>query len=382
MIDYDKPWGWVENKQPRISNSIAPLGGGGGDHGGGVIRVGPSQEDQMVGAVGGALAKEGVDSIIQGLSGPGADLTATAAAKMVGEGASSAAGSQAAMLAEQMAGMGSAGAQATGQALGAASSGVSALGPLGAAAGGLMEGEYDKAAGAAIGSVVGAYFGPIGSMIGGQLGGYAGNAVGSMFGYADGTTSAGDKATTTAAPAPNMVVSPDQISSVLQAGGKGAGGANQYTKPQVTGKYYGELNQAYDPAAVGRAKVFAQQNPQGGKGAGPVAPTPTPAPPVPGGGTNPNPSTLPELTGPDPLAPYDPTWTWTPTGGENPYEGHWTKNPVDDQGNIKTQPAPLEGYDPNWVFTPAGGENPYEGSWQWIDPNQDQYTLPYNPNTV
>jgi hypothetical protein len=381
MIDYDKPWGWVENKQPRISNSIAPLGGGGGgDHGGGVVHVGPSQEDQMVGAVGGALAREGVDSMIQGLSGPGADLTATAAAKMVGEGASSAAGSQAAMLAEQMAGMGSAGAQATGQALGAASSGASALGPLGAAAGGLMEGEYDKAAGAALGSVIGAYFGPIGSMVGGQLGGYAGNAVGSMFGFAEGTTSVGDKAAATPAVPQNMVISPDQISSVIQAGGKGAGGAAPYVKPQVTGKYYGELNQAYDPAAVGRAKVFAQQNPQGGKGAGPATPSPTPV--VPGSGTNPNPSDRPEVLGPDPLGPYDPTWTWTNSGGENPYEGHWTKNPVDDQGNIKTQPGPLEEFDPNWHFTPSGGENPYEGFWQWIDPNPDPYAIPYNPNQV
>jgi len=169
MIDYNKPWGWGNTGKPnaQAGNSIAPLGGANQEGAPTPVVTGPSTEDQLISQVGGALANKAVDGAAKGLgeymkAGDAADALATSD---IGVGAASAGA-------------------------GAASS---ALGPLGAAVGGAMKGEYDEAAGAALGSVLGAYFGPLGSMAGSKFGGMAGNALGSAFGLADGTSKVPDK---------------------------------------------------------------------------------------------------------------------------------------------------------------------------------------------
>lgn len=166
MIDYDSPWGWGTGRAQQVSNTLAPLGTGSQEQGGGVQQLPPSMVDQAKQAAMQKVGGMAVDQAVDGIS----KYNATQAPPP-GEVVDATGGMETA-------------AEAAGNALPAA--GV--LGPLGAAAGGLSSGEYDKAAGAALGSVLGAYFGPIGSMVGGKVGGYVGDQAGDLFGFAQGTT--------------------------------------------------------------------------------------------------------------------------------------------------------------------------------------------------
>lgn len=171
MIDYNQPWGWA-NPQAKAGkgNTLAPLGGGGGEGTPAPIMAEPSMQDQLMQKVGGAVANTAVDSIAKGVSqanqlGPLGDVVdATGGAETAVE--------------------------AAGNTLPV----TGVLGPLGAAMSGAMKGEYDQAAGAAAGSVIGSMFGgPLGGMLGAKLGGFSGNALGGMFGLADGTTKVPDQ---------------------------------------------------------------------------------------------------------------------------------------------------------------------------------------------
>ena len=354
-IDYNQKWGWVQNPQKTTNNVLAPLGGGGGGESApSPVMAGPSMEDKLTGAVTTAVGTKMADNAIKGATAP---LAAKETAAMVGQGASAAKDSQAAMLAAQNLGMGAemAGdaAKLTGEALGAGTQATAAAaeatgaaaglgemaGPLGAAIGGVMKGEYDEAAGAAAGAILGSTFGPIGTFVGAKLGGMAGNAVGSMFGFAEGTEevkkpepkpksiwdriiqSGRDAVAASAKSATGNDGTLGQAKSALSgrarqleeaemravkgyadgtpfvaaqpAGGKAVAQPQQAAGPQVTGKYFQELNEAYDPIQAGQAKTqqnaFQGSPAMGGKGGVVAQPTmgSVSTSPAGGGGSNP-----------------------------------------------------------------------------------------------
>lgn len=235
MYDFNKPWGFAGQPQKQMSNTLSPLGGGGGQEAApGIVQTGAPLEDTMASALGTAVAGEAIKSGLKGATG---DLTAKGAASILGNGASSAAGSQAAMLAEQTAGMG---AEAAGHLAGSVGSSAAGMaGPLAAAAAGLAEGDYGKAGGAALGAAAGSMLGPLGTMVGGQLGGMLGGAL-----FADGTTSVPGYA--------------DGTPGVQPQGGKaGAPQAAAAAPARAVGQFT-ELNNAYTPAhAKGGANPFA-----------------------------------------------------------------------------------------------------------------------------
>jgi len=180
MIDYNQPWGWA-NPQAKANknNMVAPLGGGNTEGAPTPIMADPSLQDQLTQRVGGALGSTAVDNISKSV----ADNMKVA--KAAGEIAKADPTDVLSVNATN-------GMDAASDAAGAASNSLLSIGPLGAAIGGAMKGEYDQAAGAALGSVLGSTFGPLGTMVGSKLGGYAGNAVGGLFGLADGTTKVPD----------------------------------------------------------------------------------------------------------------------------------------------------------------------------------------------
>jgi hypothetical protein len=175
-----KAWTWKKDKtvSPLIANTVTPLGNADSSTPQGqVLPYQPSMAEEVASAMTTKAGMQGIDNAVKGLSNPSAKTIAP----LLGKGAQTDAGSQAAMLAEQSAGFGSTGTDAIAQATGAS---TSVLGPLAAAAGGIAEGNYGKAAGSAAGATLGASLGPLGSYIGSRIGGY----LGSGLGFEQGTT--------------------------------------------------------------------------------------------------------------------------------------------------------------------------------------------------
>jgi hypothetical protein len=296
MFDYNQKWGWgvddkrkkeIMNTLPQLQQEQVP---------GPIHAVAtPDPAEQILNQAGAAVAMEAVDSAIDGATGWASKPAAYAG--ILGEGASSGAGSQAAMLAEQTGAFGAEGLSAT---AGAAGSTVSSFAPLGAALGGVMKGEYDEAAGAAAGAMIGSMFGPLGTFAGSKLGGMAGNAVGSMFGFEKGTTAVGIDF----GQAGHHGIAHNGLSAQLSRPGisipppSGKNGNPITSAPSNpwgnTGSfnYYGEqrANPTYNPAATGFAKIGRNPSgqPTGGKGGtsppGGFNPAPNPTPPVGSGG--------------------------------------------------------------------------------------------------
>jgi hypothetical protein len=192
-----QPWGWSPGKQQMrgpLANTIQPITASAEQAPPPqMIQATPSMEQQMLS---GAATNAGMEGIDQGIEGVvNGNISADQVAEMLGpegsqarmlaEQSASLPGSQAAMLAEQSAGFGSAGGEAIAGATGASNS----FGPLAAAAGGIAEGNYGKAAGSAAGSVAGtAIAGPIGGYVGSMLGGWLGGGLG----FEKGTPNVGD----------------------------------------------------------------------------------------------------------------------------------------------------------------------------------------------
>lgn len=260
-MNYNDTWGWSEQstKGRAPNNTIAPLGGS-NEQAPGALVLPPSQQEQ---AARGALQQFATKSIGSGVD-KAVDAYKTADAAQAAKTAA-----DAAMAADAVGG-------ATDLVGGAAGEAASSFGgPLAAAAGGLMKGEYDEAAGAAVGAMLGSYFGPLGTFAGSKVGGMAGNAAGDLLGfncgttnvkgYADGTTGAGGKGgSSTGSPsfsAPSGMAN-TQIGTTSPKVGEPMGGfQGKGPSSQVTPtSYYGELNQAYDPFQAGNRKL-ANTNP-------------------------------------------------------------------------------------------------------------------------
>ena len=180
----DDPWEWTKNKGPMSAPLGATIQASQEQQAGPAPAAQPGTEDKLIGAAKDGLLKEGLKSAEAGMAAP---LSAEAMGTMlVPEGASalSGAGSQAATLAAQDSLMGSGASALTTKAAegalgGASAAGSSMLGPLGAAAGGIAEGNYGKAVGSAVGAAAGnAVIPVIGGFIGSQLGGYIGGGGG------------------------------------------------------------------------------------------------------------------------------------------------------------------------------------------------------------
>lgn len=167
MIDYNKPWGWVQPARKASNNVMAPLAAS-QEQAAGPIQGQPDMMDQIQQKVGMAMAGEAAKSM-----GAAYDKASAVNSLPVGQVIDATGGMETAV-----------------DAAGNMSSVSGYAGPIGAAVGGAMKGEYDEAAGAALGATLGATYGPIGSMIGAKLGGWAGNAVGGVMGFEKGTTAA------------------------------------------------------------------------------------------------------------------------------------------------------------------------------------------------
>lgn len=298
MFDYNQKWGWgvdserkkeIMNTLPQLQQEQVP----------GVIHAvaTPDPAEQILNQVGTAVAMKAVDSAVDGAAGWASKPAAYS--NILGKGASSGAGSQAAMLTEQTGAFGAEGLSATAEAAGST---VGSFAPLGAALGGVMKGEYDEAAGAAAGAVVGSVFGPLGTFAGSKLGGMAGNAVGSLFGFEKGTTAVGIDSGQLGHHGISHhglagQVSQTGISAPQPSGKNGAPITSAPSNPWgSTGNfnYYGEqrANPTYNPATTGFAKIGRNPSgqPTGGKGGtgspggSNPAPNPAPNPTPPGGG--------------------------------------------------------------------------------------------------
>jgi hypothetical protein len=221
-MDYNQPWGWEDPTKKRLSNTLAPLGNGASESAP-PVQYAPAGKPGAAEQIGGAVVKEGINTGLDkgidaykkakaaqeagriGATGvaplSGADMAADAMAGATDTVSVAGGLSDAAMAADAMGGATDmvAGASQAAEVASVAGEGASAagagaasfMGPLGAAAGGLMEGKYDKAAGAAAGAMVGSMFGPLGTFAGAKIGGMAGDSLGDLFGFEDGTTGAG-----------------------------------------------------------------------------------------------------------------------------------------------------------------------------------------------
>lgn len=295
-MNYNEPWNWSqEDPRKKLSNTLAPLGSGSQEQAPPpqVLPPAPPTPAQQIGS---AVAKEGINKGLDGAlnawssgSPTAVDVAKSITTSGTGEVASGA-GSQAAMLADQMAGFGAEGLSKTAEAAGGA---TSWLGPAGAAAGGLMEGKYDKAAGAAAGAMAGSLI-PIpvlGPMIGAKIGGVAGDYIGNIFGlengtttvgYANGTMGAGGKGGGGVIAKP-MAMAANQMQERTPAtsGGKGGGAPTSQSNrglPSFATNYYGGGTGGWSPNNESNAR-FSSGTSAGGKGGSgaPVAPT-TPVP--------------------------------------------------------------------------------------------------------
>jgi hypothetical protein len=129
----DRPFAWQGQKQAQqLSNTIAPLGGG-GEQAPGTLHV-QDQMDPMLQQVQGLAASRAIDGTANALTAGFKGASAAPLAGTIAPGMS-----QSAMLASQTAGMGATGlTAATGAGLGTAGIGAAATG--GATAGGAMAG--------------------------------------------------------------------------------------------------------------------------------------------------------------------------------------------------------------------------------------------------
>lgn len=201
-MNYDQPWGWVQQKPQQQNNSVAPLGGAGVDGNPGIVQAGPSNADQALGNLRGIAVKKGTDELSK-------YLDTAIKEKMAGGAASSAAGTVAPLgssatqtatnAALDSAYIDMANSTTSGVATDAAagvvtdtatSGAVGSVAPYAGAGVAAAKGNYGQAAGSAVGTAVGsAYFGPIGGAVGGAIGGAVGSYAGNALGFANGTES-------------------------------------------------------------------------------------------------------------------------------------------------------------------------------------------------
>lgn len=279
MIDYSKPWGWEDPDKKKMSNVIAPLGAGNQEQAPAPQQLPhkPTMAEAAVQGVGKEAINTGLDKAYDAYKAAPqyvakAPLSSDVLTKMTAQSADAAmaadamggasdlvsGAADAAMAADAISGATDAVGGATDLLAGgaeAAGSGASALGPLGAAAGGLMEGKYDKAAGAAAGAVAGQMLIPIpvlGGMIGAKLGGLAGDQLGNIFGFAEGTPSvpsAGGKGGGVAPIMQPAAMATNQMNQRTPAtsGGKG-GQTNSRGLPAYATNYYGSGGSGWTPS--------------------------------------------------------------------------------------------------------------------------------------
>lgn len=155
-----KPWAWREQQKAPVSNTLAPLASA-PDVAPPPVQV---QTNSPLSGVPMALAEEAWNSGMTGSINPSAKTIAP----LLAPNAATGAGSQAAMLASQMEGFGNEGMKSLAEATG------NSFNPLTSAMGGVLEGNYGKAAGSAAGATVGTPLGPLGIMMGSRVGGWLG----------------------------------------------------------------------------------------------------------------------------------------------------------------------------------------------------------------
>lgn len=242
QFDLNAPWKDLEAmataqpmmpkiQQPNIEGVPAPLS----------VPNRPGMVEQVATKAGMAGAKEMAEGIGEAYKNP----SAVQMAGVLGEGASSGAGSQAEMLAKQMEGFGQEGVAKTAEAAGTSAPGM--FGPLASAIPGLLKGDVKEAAtDTAITAAGTAALTPVA----GPFAPFLASGLKSIFGFENGTTSV-------PASAPNMGV------GTISPPGKGIQNA---TPP------------AGQPAGKGTTTATAQpmtqqqqlQNPAGGKGVSPT----------------------------------------------------------------------------------------------------------------